>query len=209
MGFASWIRTLLQLNKRDDNDKIIQELKQEVERLKRENRQLKEKIIVLPQKSNELVPVKFFDENIEAEIIRNIRGAKEEICIAVAWFTSWKLMEELSKLKRRGITIKVIISDSKENVRQKNINKLRNACNIVKIAVIPEESGIMHNKYCVIDSEKVIDGSYNWSYNAHNNLEHVIVIDSSTVAKMYKESFNQIYINPRYYLEFNVYDRLG
>jgi len=209
MGFASWIRTLLQLNKRDDNDKIIQELKQEVERLKRENRQLKEKIIVLPQKSNELVPVKFFDENIEAEIIKNIRGAKEEICIAVAWFTSWKLMEELSKLKRRGVNVKVIISDSKENVRQKNINKLRNACNIVKIAVIPEESGIMHNKYCIIDSEKVIDGSYNWSYNAHNNLEHVIVLESSTVAKMYKKSFNQIYNNPRYYLEFNVYDGLG
>jgi phosphatidylserine/phosphatidylglycerophosphate/cardiolipin synthase-like enzyme len=209
MGFSAWIKALLRLNKKDDNDKTIQELKREIEKLKRENKDLREKIIIFPQKNKEQIPIRFFDENIEAEIIRNISEANEEICIAVAWFTSWKLMEELNKLKRRGINIKVIISDAKENIKQKNINKLRNACNIVKIAVVPEENGIMHNKYCIIDNKKVIDGSYNWSYNAHNNLEHVIVIESSAVAKMYKESFNKIYNNPRYYFESNVYDGLG
>ncbi|MFW2491525.1 phospholipase D-like domain-containing protein [Clostridium chromiireducens] len=67
----------------------------------------------------------------------------------------------------------------------------------------------MHNKYCIIDNKKVIDGSYNWSNNAKYNLEHVIVIESKTVAKMYKDNFDKIYNNPEYYRNFNVYDQLG
>jgi phosphatidylserine/phosphatidylglycerophosphate/cardiolipin synthase-like enzyme len=67
----------------------------------------------------------------------------------------------------------------------------------------------MHNKYCIIDNRKVIDGSYNWSKNAKYNLEHIIVIESITVAKMYRDSFNKIYNNPGYYKDYDVYDELG
>ncbi|WP_315081986.1 phospholipase D-like domain-containing protein [uncultured Clostridium sp.] len=66
----------------------------------------------------------------------------------------------------------------------------------------------MHNKYCIIDNEKVIDGSYNWSNNAKYNLEYIIVIESTVVAKMYKENFDKIYNNPKYY-NFEEYNELG
>jgi phosphatidylserine/phosphatidylglycerophosphate/cardiolipin synthase-like enzyme len=216
MGLVTWIKSLLPLSKKNDYDKSLRELRKEIEKLRKENKELKEfkqKVILFPQRSAEQIPIRFFDENIETEIIKNIREAEEEICIAVAWFTSWKLMQELSTLKSRGINIKVIISDEKANIRERNISKLQNACNILKVAVIPgsrdeSKNNLMHNKYCIIDNKKVIDGSYNWSYNAQNNLEHVIVIESKTVAKMYKDSFDRIYSDQQYYYNSTVYSNL-
>ena len=122
-------------------------------------------------------------------------------------------MDELTNLKRRGIDIKVIISDQKKNLDNNNIYKLGDCCNMLKIASIPKRgnkkyNNLMHNKYCIIDNKKVIDGSYNWTYSANYNLEHVIVIESITVAKMYKDSFDKINDTPEYYSDFNIYDVL-
>ncbi|WP_051542070.1 phospholipase D-like domain-containing protein [Clostridium lundense] len=212
MGLVTWLRSKLSLRKNSSEESTIQLLRKEIEKLKEENVALKEKIIVLPEKNNEKIIVTFFDENIEEIIIKNIRETKEEICIAVAWFTSEILMDELRDLKRRGINIKVIISEAKEN--NKSIYKLIDVCNKLKTVVIPKRgnksySNLMHNKYCIIDNKKVIDGSYNWSKNAKYNLEHVIVIKSRTVAKMYKNSFEKIYNNPEYYSDYEIYDKLG
>ena len=214
MGLATWIRSKLLLRKRNDEESGIQVLRKEIEKLKKENSEIKEKFILFPQKNNEKIPIKLFDENIEEVIIKNIREAKEEICVAVAWFTSRMLMNELGNLKRRGVDIKVIISDDEKNKRKNNESKLASVCNRMKTVVIPKKgnrnyNNLMHNKYCIIDNKKIIDGSYNWSNNAKYNLEHVIVIESRTIAKMYKDSFDKIYNNPEYYGDYNVYDELG
>lgn len=84
----------------------------------------------------------------------------------------------------------------------------------MKTVIIPTKDNtkyknLMHNKYCIIDNEKVIDGSYNWSYGARYNLEHIIVIESTKVAKMYKASFERIYSNPKYFEDDNIYSDLG
>jgi hypothetical protein len=34
----------------------------------------------------------------------------------------------------------------------------------------------MHNKFCIIDDETVITGSYNWSANAWNHFENIVII---------------------------------
>lgn len=217
MGLRAWIRSKLLLGKSNDEGIFIQALRKEIEKLKEENGILREKMIVSSQRNNESIPIKFYDENIEEVIIKNIREARKELCIAMAWFTSQNLMNELSSLKKRGVNIKVIISDAKANNKSKY--KLQNACNALKIAIMPKRSSknnnynkndnLMHNKYCIIDNKKVIDGSYNWSNNAKYNLEHVIIIESENVAKMYKDSFDKIYNNQKYYNDYNVYDMLG
>lgn len=212
MGLGIWLKSKLRLRRKNVEENTIQALRKEIDSLRKENRILKEKVIVFPKKSNEKIPIEFVDENIEKVIIENIRKAKTELCIAVAWFTSNTLMDELSNAKRRGLYIKIIISDDKKNNR--NIYKLMSVCDMVKTVVIPkigmkDYKNLMHNKYCIIDNTKVIDGSYNWSNNAKYNLEHVIVIESKTVAKMYKDNFDKIYNNPEYYRDFSVYDELG
>lgn len=212
MRLLGWIISkLLTILKRPE-ESSIQVLRKEIVKLRKENREFKEKIIVFPQKTNEQININFFDENIEDVIRKNIREAKEELCVVVAWFTSETLMEELSTLKKRGVKIKVIISDDVKN--DKSIYKIIDACNTLIVPVIPNRAdkkynNIMHNKYCIIDNKKVIDGSYNWTYSANYNLEHVILIESKDVAKLYKENFEKIYNNPEYYNHSKVHDKLG
>lgn len=212
MGLRTWFKSKLKLIRKDVEDSTLQALRKEIETLRKENIILKEKVIVFPKKSDQKIPIEFVDENIEKVIIENIRKAKRELSIAVAWFTSKTLMDELSNAKKRGVHIKIIISDNETNNRY--IHKLISVCSIVKAVIIPEKGNkgyknLMHNKYCIIDNKKVIDGSYNWSNNAKYNLEHVIVIENRTVAKMYQNNFDKIYNNPEYYINYNVYDKLG
>lgn len=50
----------------------------------------------------------------------------------------------------------------------------------------------MHNKFCVIDFEKVIDGSYNWTNKAQYNNETISIIDSRLESKKFADQFLKI-----------------
>src|SRR5690606_4629403 len=55
------------------------------------------------------------------------------------------------------------------------------------------DTGLMHNKYCVIDYNTVITGSYNWSYKAESNFENVIIThNDTTLAKQFISEFDNI-----------------
>lgn len=204
MNLLSWIRVKLKSKKYHTFDKEIEELRNEIQQLTNENKILREKFIVFPRKNDDNITIEFFDEDIEDVIIKNIRKAKKEICVAVAWLTSKKLIAELGRIKEEGIEIKIITSDAVSNNKMA-LESISNGYRRIKIL---SKKNIMHNKYCVIDNKKVIDGSYNWSKNAKLNLEHIIVIESKVVAKMYKDNFNKIYNNSQYE-NFEVYNKLG
>lgn len=52
---------------------------------------------------------------------------------------------------------------------------------------------IMHNKFCVIDNEVVITGSYNWTASAGGrNNESLLIIYDTKVAQEYLAAFNRL-----------------
>ena len=52
---------------------------------------------------------------------------------------------------------------------------------------------LLHHKFGIIDSNTVITGSHNWSANANqNNDEVVIVLESNKIAALYHEEFQRI-----------------
>lgn len=52
----------------------------------------------------------------------------------------------------------------------------------------------MHNKFCVIDDEVIITGSYNWTVRADlENDENLLIIHSREIAKKYKEEFERLW----------------
>lgn len=179
-------------------DRLIFELKKENDRLKLDVKYLNLTVEQLKMKIQELkngFNFKFYDSNLQEKIMEYLSEAKEEVNIAVAWFTSDRLIEKIQELKNRGIKINVIISSDKSNIKKQS--KLIEASNIFKIIDISKRKGrssrnIMHNKYCVIDNYTVIDGSYNWSNNARYNEEHIIVVQSKLVADMYKANFYRV-----------------
>lgn len=181
-----------------DKSIVIEELRKEIDRLKKENEINKSRIIEFQNDFfRENIKVEFYDKNIEDKILENIASTKKEICIAVAWITSYKFIDVIEKLIERGVRTRIIIDDNKENREGKEFNKLNGICSELKIVKIYSDDinkkRIMHNKYCIIDNDKVIDGSYNWSFNAKFNEEHIVIIHSEDVAKMFKKNFDRIY----------------
>ncbi|WP_341457434.1 phospholipase D-like domain-containing protein [Clostridium butyricum] len=141
---------------------------------------------------------------MEDAIIENLNKSQQEICIAMAWLTSEKVIKVLEHLNHNNISIKIIIDNNEKNRKV----RLWNPCTELKISDISTPYGkyknLMHNKYCIIDKKIVIDGSYNWSNHAKYNLEHIIVIRDENVAKMYLDSFYKIYNNPRYFANYTI-----
>lgn len=109
-------------------------------------------------------------DKIKEEIIQGIRGAKYTIWVAVAWFTDRDIFNELTKKKDEGLNIRIIIS--KEDANKPLLSELERTFEVTIVNNWGSySSNRMHDKFCIIDLEYVMHGSYNWSKNATNNKE--------------------------------------
>ena len=110
---------------------------------------------------------------IKDEIITNLKKAKKEIRIAVAWFTDEDIIRVLSQQKGAGINVETVISNSKENFE--NTNNFKDYLRLHAKLFISTRT-FLHHKFCIIDSNIIINGSYNWSYAARWNEENILVL---------------------------------
>ena len=55
-------------------------------------------------------------------------------------------------------------------------------------------SGLMHNKFAVIDGRTVLTGSFNWTITADTkNDENLLVITDKELAQKYVKQFNRLW----------------
>lgn len=132
-------------------------------------------------------------ENIAERILTEIQKANNSIYIAVAWFTNKSIFEQLIKKAKNGCQIQIIISNDLINENSSiDFNKLeKHNGKVYKIG--NGDTELMHNKFCIIDFNTVITGSYNWSYKAENNFENIVINSNDTsLAEQFVTEFNQI-----------------
>ena len=132
-------------------------------------------------------------ENIADRIQAEIKAASKSIFIAVAWFTNKNLFEELLKKKNEGCRVSLIISNDSINTLSGIEYEKLSAGNSKVYRVGDGANDLMHNKFCVIDFNTVITGSYNWSNKAEYNFENVVINQNDTaLAEQFIKEFNQI-----------------
>jgi phosphatidylserine/phosphatidylglycerophosphate/cardiolipin synthase-like enzyme len=112
---------------------------------------------------------------IQLNIIQNLKKAKFDIFVAVAWITDksmWQILEEKAK---SGVVVQVILVPDEINNNNETYYK-----NFAK------SGGHLawdnhHHKFCVIDREIVITGSYNWTIMANNRekRENILIIEQN------------------------------
>ncbi|WP_320168182.1 phospholipase D-like domain-containing protein [Mangrovibacterium marinum] len=139
-------------------------------------------------------------ENIAEEIQQEITQASQAIFIAVAWFTNRNLFAALLDTAKQGVSVSLMISnDSINRNGTLDFEQLSRAgANVYFIG--DGEAELMHNKFCVIDYNTVINGSYNWSYKAESNFENVIITHNDTLlAEQFVNEFGRI--KRKYYQE--------
>ncbi len=132
-----------------------------------------------------------FDE-IKDTIIQGIRSAKYIIWAAVAWFTDKEIFDELVLKQEAGVNIRIVTSDERSN--QYLISQLTETFDTVKVPLSGEYlSNRLHDKFCIIDLEYVMHGSYNWSKNARSNDETLETALDRDLVKKFADEFLRLY----------------
>lgn len=116
------------------------------------------------------------DQGAEKLVSKNIASAERSLRVAAYSFTSPTIAKALIAAKRRGVDVKVLVDD-KRNQGKSSIAAL----NLLVKADIPTRTistyAMHHDKYIISDSTHVQTGSFNYSPTAAtSNSENVLVI---------------------------------
>ena len=122
-------------------------------------------------------------------IVREIDSARSTVLVQAYSFTSAPVAEALARAKRRGIDVRAILDRSQRSERYSGATFLANAGIPV---LIDEVHAIAHNKVMVIDSSKVITGSFNFTKAAQDhNAENLLVIRDPSIAALYAQNWQE------------------
>lgn len=133
---------------------------------------------------------------IQDTIVQGIRDAKFLIWVEVAWFSNDVFYKELLNRSEAGINVRVIVSDEDRNSEM--IPKLKEHFETI---VVPKSgfynTNRMHNKFCIIDLEYVMHGSYNWSKSANYNGETLVTSVDRKLVKKFAAEFTETIVKNR------------
>ncbi|MEO4055096.1 phospholipase D-like domain-containing protein [Solibacillus sp. CAU 1738] len=94
--------------------------------------------------------------------------------------------------KQEGVHIRIITSDEESN--NYLLEKLESNFEVTKVPLQGYYlSNRLHDKFCIIDFEFVMHGSYNWSKNARNNKETWATAIDRSFVKKFADEFMQLY----------------
>ncbi len=137
-------------------------------------------------------------------ITQEIDQAQREILVAVYAFTSYDLAWALVKANRRGIKVRVVLDEEfdQENSYSKGSFLGQHGLQIRRVSGLTrrnQDSGLMHQKFAVIDRKVVLTGSYNWTASAENfNDEYLLLFrDAGPLAEEYRKEFFRLWEKPR------------
>jgi tetratricopeptide (TPR) repeat protein len=136
----------------------------------------------------------YFDD-IQFQILHELRKASSSIHIAVAWFTDPDIFEQLCQKASSGVRVElIVINDSFNRKKSFHYERLRNSGGtFIMVGDNKKNCAKMHNKFCVIDGATVITGSYNWSRNAQRNNENITVTSGHPeLAQQFIEEFESL-----------------
>ena len=128
-----------------------------------------------------------FIEN-KNKVIEAIRSAQVSILVAMAWFTNERIKDALEAKLKEGLRIEIVIY-------RDGVNALHGVdlSSFDYVEIRGTRGGIMHNKFCVIDNQQVITGSYNWSTNAEvRNDENVLITQDNATSTKFSVEFGRL-----------------
>ena len=122
-------------------------------------------------------------EEIRSRLIISINEARYSIFVAVAFFTDKGIADALVKAYKRGLNVQVVVSNAQMNSFVKAI-LANNGVDLYQV-----EDSLMHAKFMVVDEDKVINGSYNYTLRASKENKEVVNITTGKEVSDYKNIF--------------------
>lgn len=130
-------------------------------------------------------------EQCRNAIIQQLKLASKSIDICVFTISDNFIAKEIIHAHERGIPTRVITDNDKCFDKGSDIEELTNRGVDVKI---DQTKSHMHHKYCVIDGDTLISGSYNWTRSAAtSNQENIVVSKEPKLVKSFLTEFNKLW----------------
>lgn len=128
-------------------------------------------------------------------IISEISRSQKTIDIAMYYLTTREIAQELVKAKDRGVSTRIVLDQSQENMSSSKSRYLIKRGFDVKYYVGP---GLMHNKFAIIDGRSLITGSFNWTARADaENEENLLIMTDKDLIKKYQDRFEYLWERSR------------
>ncbi len=106
--------------------------------------------------------------NLPRILTEAIHIAQSEIHIAVCWFTLPEVFDALIARQQAGVKVQFIINFDQLNFSPSGLPFGR-IINIGAKGFGYVGQGLLHHKYVVIDRQRVLSGSFNWTRSQHND----------------------------------------
>jgi phosphatidylserine/phosphatidylglycerophosphate/cardiolipin synthase-like enzyme len=128
-------------------------------------------------------------------VIREISKAQRTIDVAMYDLTNREISQELIKAKGRRVAIRVFLDGGEGNGRYSKGKYLIGKGIDVRFY---DGSGLMHNKFAVIDDKVLITGSFNWTAAAERvNEENLLIITDESAVMRYVQRFEMLWAEPQ------------
>lgn len=115
-------------------------------------------------------------ENIAEAIIQQIKYAEKAVRICVPWLTDDDILNELIEKAKQKVHVELLLLNDEFNRSKTSFfNQLIARESKVYMVDKTASGGMLHHKFCTIDREILITGSYNWSNNAKKNDENILI----------------------------------
>ena len=122
-------------------------------------------------------------------------NTKKEMLVASYIITRPSIVEAICHVAEHKVTVRLKYDERQADYEgmKKALDKLRKAgvsCTAVKFR---SNYAQMHDKFIVMDHQKVLTGSYNYTTTASKeNYENLVFIDNAKIAGEFAQAFDQI-----------------
>jgi len=150
------------------------------------------------------------DRALQRRVAREIGGAKRKVVAAVYQFTSKEIAQALVAARNRGVDVRVLVDGPQASSLRGGWAEALETVEAAKVPVrrvYPDgdkksrstEAGRakFHHKFVVIDGERVLTGSFNWTVLADEENHENLVTMTGKVAAKYGEEFDRVWKDDR------------
>lgn len=131
--------------------------------------------------------------DIQNHLKRLLKTANHNVRIAVAWINFRSYQDVFTELLSRGVNLEIVTNDISSNTYPGNLAVINQLSQLGAIIQIKNFGTLMHHKFCIIDKNLCITGSFNWTDKADNlNLENIVVIREVEAIYKYLEEFHAL-----------------
>lgn len=121
-----------------------------------------------------------------------LRSAQKTIDICVFAFTDDDVADALIAAKKRNVKINIITDNQQAAGKGADAKRLQESYGIP--FKTDNTVGYMHNKFAIVDSKTLINGSFNWSKGARfKNRENVLITNIPQCIKEYQAQFDALW----------------